>query len=255
MVPEWPFGQCGDESGVVIVLIDGAGPPLTTDPGAGRTPSPGRGWRWRLGAAATVAAAAVLVGGLVFAATYQPVGFGGSFRGPVGAGLISRQVNTTGFMQGQWYLPPQPPADGSFYISLDNTGPFAVTIESVSLLPPGMPASAINYGRPFRIIGEPTYTAEYVIPGQPNPGPRRLDGAVLQPGQSVNVEIPIRTARCWIPQSSLMINSVWVTTESLLWTHQVAISWTDPDDSSQGAIISPEGFAAPRDAPRLVCPK
>jgi hypothetical protein len=236
-------------------IIDGASPPLTTDPGAGRTPTPGHGWRWLLGSAAAVAAAAVLAGGEVFAATYQPVGFGGSYRRPVGPGLISRQVNTTGFMQGQWYLPPQPPANGSFYISLDNTGPFAVTIESVSLLPPGMPASAINYGRPFRIIGEPTYTAEYVYPGRPNPGPRPLDGAVLQPGQSVDVEIPIRTARCWIPRSTWIINSVWVSTKSLLWTHQVAISWTSPGDASQGAIISAEGFAAPRDALRLVCPK
>lgn len=236
-------------------IINGASPPLTTDPGAGRTPSPGRGWRWRWGSAAAVAAAAVLVSGVVFAATYQPVGFGGSFRGPVGPGLISRLVNTTGDMPGQWYLPSQPPARGNFYISLDNTGPFAVTIESVSLLPPGMPASAINYGRPFRIIGEPTYTAEYVIPGQPNPGARPLDGAVLEPGQSVDVEIPIRTARCWIPQSTWIINSVWITTKSLLWTHHVAISWTNHGDASQDAIISAEGFASPHDAPRLVCPK
>jgi hypothetical protein len=236
-------------------IIDGAGPPLATDPGAGRTPAPGRGRRWPLGAAAIVAAAAVLVGALVFAATYQPVTFGGSFRGPVGPGLISKQVNTTGLMQGQWYLPPQPPASGSLDISLDNTGPFAVTVESLSLLPPGMPASAINYGRPFRIIGEPTYTAEYFYHGQPNPGPRPLDGAVLQPGQSVDVAIPIRTARCWIPQSATIINSVWVTTKSLLWTHDVAISWTNPGDASEGAIISAEGFGAPRDASRLVCPK
>jgi hypothetical protein len=236
-------------------ITGSARPPRTTDPGPARTPSPGRRWRRRLGAAAALTAVAVVVGAVVFAARYQPVGFGGSFRAPFGSHLISRHVNTTGWMQGQWYLPPQPSADGNFVISLENTGPFAVTIESVSLLPPGMPASAINYGRPFRIAGKPTYTHEFVTPGQPNPGPRPLDGAVLAPGQYVSVVIPIRTARCWIPRSTSVISSVWVTTRSLFWTHDVAVSWTSADDSSQGAIISAEGYASARSATHVVCPK
>ena len=45
---------------------------------------------------------------------------------------------------------------GSFLISLSNDGPLPVTIESLSLLPPGRPASAIDYGWPFRIDGPPT---------------------------------------------------------------------------------------------------
>ena len=129
-----------------------------------------------------------------------------------------------------------------------------MTIESLSLLPPGMPASAIQYGRPFRIAGQPTYTLEYLRYRQQQIAPRVLAGAVLAPGASVSVRIPVRTAPCWSPHSGWEMGTVWVTTRSLLWTHHVAISWTDPNDPSQGAIISEEGYS-PGAVSGLVCPK
>jgi hypothetical protein len=236
--------------------VDGAIPPRTTDPDpdAGLAPPPSRRWRRRLGLAAASVVVAALVAGWALGATYQPVAFGGFSRAPLGPHLISKHVNTVGGMQGQAYLPPQPSARGSFLISLSNDGPLPVTIESLSLLPPGMPASAIHYGRPFRIDGPPTYTLEYLSYRQRQIAPRGLAGAVLAPGESVDVRIPIRTAPCWAPNSGWQMGTVWVSTRSLLWSHHVAISWTDPNDPSQGAIISEEGYSS--GAIRgVVCPR
>jgi len=157
-------------------------------------------------------------------------------------------------MQGQYYLPSQPAEQGSFLISLGNTGAFPVTIEAVHVLPPGLPASAVSYGSPLRMAGQPTYTLEDLRHGQRAPGPRPLAGAVLTPGEYVYVRIPFITAKCWLPHSSTGIDRVWVTTKSLLWTHHVPISWTEPADPSQGAIISEEGYA-PGAILGLVCPK
>jgi len=224
--------------------IDGTIPPRTTDPDPGQAPPPSRRWRRRLGLAAASVVVAALVAGWAFGATYQPVAFGGYSRAPLGPHLISKHVNTVGGMQGQAYLPPQPSVRGSFLISLSNDGPLPVTIESLSLLPPGMPASAIHYGRPFRIDGQPTYTLEYLRYRQQQIAPRVLAGSVLAPGESVDVRIPIRTAPCWSPHSGWEMWTVWVTTRFLLWTHHVPISWTDRSDPSQGAIISEEGYSS-----------
>jgi hypothetical protein len=160
----------------------------------------------------------------------------------------------TGGMQGQYYLPPQPAEQGSFLISIGNAGPLPVTIESLNLLPPGMPASAISYGRPFRMDGQPTYTLEYLRYRQKQIAPRMLAGAVLAPGEYIDVRIPFRTAPCWSPHSGWEMWTVWVTTRSLLWTHHVPISWTAPNDPSQGAIISEEGYSSGAIS-GLVCPK
>lgn len=236
--------------------IHGSGPPQTGEPDAAGTPSERRRRRWlaRSAIALAVTVAACLLAAVSYAARYQPVTFGGGFRGPSGPHLVSKQVNTTAGMRGQTYIPPQPPARGTFLISLGNTGPFPVTVLALSLLPPGMPASAINYGRPMRISGQLTYTLEELRRGQSQIRPRPLAGAVLNPGEYIYVRIPFLTARCWLPSSGWRFGSVWVTTRSLLWTHHVEIGWTDPGDPSQGAILSEEGYASPHAATHLVCP-
>jgi len=230
-------------------------PPRTSIPDRAQAPAPGRRWPRLVALIAGTVAVGGLIAASVFAARYQPVVFGGGYRGPLGPHLISRHVNQTGGMEGQSYLPPQPAEHGSFLISLANTGPYPVTIESLRLLPPGLPASAINYGRPLRIVGEPTYTLEDLRRGQRPPGPRRLAGAVLSPRESIYVRVPFVTARCWLPNTTTSVTGIWVTTRWLLFTRQVLISWTDPADTTQGAIISSEGFASPRAAPGLVCPR
>jgi len=236
-------------------IVGGTSPPQTTGPGTARTSAPGRRWRHRVGIAAVLAVATFLIWSACYAARYQPVVFGGGFDRPAGPHLISRQVNTTGGLTGQSYLPPQPSAHGTFMVSLGNTGPFPVTIESVSLLPPGLPGSAIHFGRPFRIDGTPTYILEDLRLAQRAPSPRPLRGAVLDPGEYIDVRIPFQTARCWLPGSYTEIGSVWVTTRTLLWTHDVAIGWTEPSDLSQGAILSEEGYASVGAATGLVCPR
>ena len=158
--------------------IDSTIPPRTTDPDPAQAPTPGRRWRKLLGLAAAAVAAVGLIAAWVLGASYQPVVFGGGSRGPVGPHLISKEVNRAGGTEGQVYIPPQPSAHGSFLISLGNDGPLPVTIGSLSLLPPGMPASAIHFGRPMRIDGQPTYTFEDLRHGQkqiapPGTGRRR----------------------------------------------------------------------------------
>jgi hypothetical protein len=239
--------------------IDGTVPPRASGPDRGaddaETPAPRRRWL-RLAALITgMAATAALLAASLLAARYQPVGFGGGFRGPLGPHLVSRQVNQTGGMRGQSYLPPQPQAHGSFLTSLENTGPLPVTIESVRLLPPGLPASSINYGRPLRIAGQPTYTLEDIRHGEPVPGPRPLAGAVLSPGESIYVSVPFVTARCWLPHSGTSVTGVWVSYRFMFFSRHVLIGWTDPGDPSQGAIIGAEGYASPHAAPGLICPR
>ncbi|HEX9034270.1 MAG TPA: hypothetical protein VF834_20695 [Streptosporangiaceae bacterium] len=234
-------------------VADGTAPPRSTDP----VPVPsagGRNWRRHIAVATAVVLAAALVTAGILSVRYQPIGFGGGIGYPAGPHLVSSQVNQTGGMQGQHYLPPQPVAYGSFQVSLANDGPLPVTIESLSLLPPGMPASAIRYGWPIQIDGQPTYTPDFPRLGPRPLAPRSLAGVVLEPGEYIEVRIPFRTARCWSPHSVREISGVWVTTKWLLWTHHVAISWTSPNDRSQGAILSEEGYASPGAAPGLICP-
>lgn len=234
-------------------VIDGASPPRTIGPVSVEPPAPSRRWPRRLGVVASLIAAAAALAASIAGARYQPVVFGGYQGSPQGPHLISRQVNQVGGMRGQTYIPAQPQARGSFVISLGNTGPLPVTIESLSLLPPGMPASAINYGWPFRISGRPTYTLEYLRRGQRPPSPRPLAGMVLAPAEYITVRIPFLTAHCWVRSSGWTVDGVWVTTKSMLWTHHVFVSWTDPLNPDQGAIISPESQPG-KPGSALVCP-
>src|SRR5215831_16669678 len=108
------------------------------------TPGPGQakaarsrrrlGLRWFLGSGVLLLAAAVAAA-MLLSAAYQPVTYGidvATVQGPVSSSL--RTVNTFGEMRGQLYIPPGPAADGSLLVSLANTGSYAVTIESVSMI-------------------------------------------------------------------------------------------------------------------------
>ena len=97
----------------------------------------GRGRRWTLVVLAALLATVVVVLG-VLAGTYQPIQAGGEdgihFPGlPTGTGITS--VNTFGGDPGELYAPPQL---GTFTIveALNNPGPRAVPIESVSIVGP-----------------------------------------------------------------------------------------------------------------------
>lgn len=146
-------------------------------------------------------------------------------------------------------LPAQPSARGTFYVSLENSGPLPVTIESVSLDGPGLAANAVT-GMPFTISGQPTYTPLYGRHGRPLP----LADTVLRPGQYISVRIPIVTEPCWTRSGDVMVNSFWVTSRSLLWTHHERVIWSDPIWPSQGAIVSREG-GQPGSIPGMFCPR
>jgi len=172
---------------------------------------------------AVVAAAAVL------AATYQPVSDGmatPAINGPV----TVRAVNNFALMRGQLYIPPQPASSGTLTVSLENSGPLAVTIESVvfddPIWPPVLaPAGPATY--------EPlTDTPQPLTASSP-----RIAGLVLRPGENVEIRLPFRTPSCWL-SGRAEVSDVLVTTKYLFWTHHFTVSFTDSADPSQGMILA-----------------
>ncbi|MHB1596139.1 MAG: hypothetical protein ACYCO9_23040 [Streptosporangiaceae bacterium] len=235
-------------------VIDGASPPRVSDPEPGRPGWPGRRWRLGIGLGAAVALVAALITAAVAAARYQPIRFGGAYRGPAGPHLTTRQVGNLYGLDGQSVLAPQPQAHANILLSLDNVGPLPVAIERLSFMPPSALHGATLDGLPFRISGRVTYTLEAIPHGVTPPGPRPLAGAVLQPGQDITIRVPIVTARCWIPNTRTTVAGFWVTSRSLLWTHHVYVSWTAPGSPTQGAVVSAEGYPGGNE-PGLVCPR
>ena len=234
---------------VSVDVIDGASPPRVSDPEPGRPGWPGRR-RLSIGLSAAVALVAVLIAAAVAGARYQPVRFGGSFSPPHGPHLVARQVGNLYGQDGQTVLAPQPPAHGTILVSLDNVGPLPVVIERLSFMPPGTTLD----GLPFRISGRVTYTLEVIRHGGTPPGPRPLAGAVLHPGEVIAIRVPIVTARCWIPNTGTTVSGFWVTSRYLLWTHRVYVRWSPPGSSTQGAVVSAEGYRSGNE-PGLVCPR
>ena len=236
--------------------MDGTSPPRTSDDEVTVAPSPRRRWLPRIGIALSLLMAAFLITGTIWAGHYQPVSYGDAGSLCVsGPHLRASVVNTTGGMQGQCFIPPQPQERGSYTIALQNTGPFPVTLESISTLP-GWPASEA-FPMPYRIAGQPAVRPMYSYThGKRAPRPRPLAGYVLQPGgeNAVYVQIPLLTAKCWIPHSYLGQDGFWVTEKFLGFTHDSFITWTSPTDASQGSIIS---FAAgtPGVDHGVICPK
>jgi P pilus assembly chaperone PapD len=148
---------------------------------------------------------------IVLGATYQPVTYGmaaAAVQGPVSV----RIVNDFGGLRGQIYIPPQPATDGALLVSLTNTGPYRVTIESVSIIANGEPSypTALN---------NQTGPATYVPLAAPGLGPQvtgsspKIADVTLRPGENVLIRIPFRTPICWGAGRS-MVSDVWVTPSS-----------------------------------------
>ncbi len=208
------------------------------------TPSPGesestrarsrRRRRWLLGAGGLFLAAALVVA-MMLGATYQPVTYGmaaAAVQGPVKI----RAVNDFEEMRGQIYIPPQPAKYGALIVSLTNTGPYAVAIESVSINANGDSSypTALN-----NQTGPATYIPLAVTglgPQVTGSSPKIAD-ATLRPGENVLIRIPFQTPSCWLSGRSI-VSTFWVTTNFLWWTHTFAVSWTPPDDPYDGAIMS-----------------
>jgi hypothetical protein len=221
---------------------------------AAAMPSPGAGEsararsrlrrRWLLGAGGGLVLAAGLVVAMMLGAAYQPVTYGAVVPGVQGPVQV-RIVNNFEHMRGQIYIPPQPAAHGALSVSLTNTGPYAVTIESVSM--PLYP-NALN---------DLTSPATYVPLAGDNPkqatgSSPHIAGATLRPGENVGIRIPFRTPSCWMGGRSI-VSTFLVTTKFLWWTHTFAVSWTLPSDPNGGAIISQ--LPDPNADPGALCPR
>lgn len=231
--------------------VDGNAPPGMTSDRPVTVPPPRRKRRWLLGSTITfaVVALAVVIAGAILAANYQPVTFGGASAGLTGQ-IVNRQVDTFGPFGPQTYIPPQPVAHGSFIMSLENTGPRAVTIESVSMLAPGWPRGQWR-NLVLAGAGPVTYSPLTSIPTAGSP---RLAGATLAAGQDIYVRIPVISARCWVKHSWTAITSFWITTRYLLWTHHVQINWTGSGFPSDAFVAREATPAVAHTRPSMLCP-
>jgi hypothetical protein len=209
---------------------EGTVPAVTADAGQAEAARPRR--RWLLGSA-TLLLAAALLAAVLLSAAYQPVRYGddaAAVQGPVSSSI--RAVNTFGNMRGQLYIPPQHAADGTLLVSLANTGPYPVTIESVSM--PSYPNALNDQTGPATYLLLPPIG---VRPKMPTASSPKIAGATLRPGTDVLIRIPFRTPGCWMSGGST-VSSFLVTATFLWWTHTFAVSWTPPWDPNGGAIMS-----------------
>jgi hypothetical protein len=179
-----------------------------------------------------------VVAGQELGASYQPVAFGDAGGGLTG-NIVSRHVNNFAPMEGQIYVPPQKAASGAYYVSLTNTGPYPVTIESATLNNPDNAAAPFLQAEPLRDSGHASY---WPLAGQAGIGHGKLlAGTVLHPAQYIVIRLPVTTAGCWMTSGGYSVqSSFWVRFKFLFWTHLVQISWTVPYDQSEGAIIAHE---------------
>lgn len=210
--------------------------PRETQPAGGPPPADGpvgtvrRRGRWRgwLVAGLSVLLVTALVVLAVLAGTYQPIQFGGEWGGrlaglPAGTGL--RTVNTFGFQTGQIYVPPQL---GTFtqVESIANTGPEAVTILAVSIVPPqdqgvvvangpSPPSPLVGAGRVLGAIETFTRVPDTIRPAA---------GLSLGPGQVMRIWIPMRlNGTCYETGSWSEVESFYVEERYLTFTHWVAV--------------------------------
>jgi hypothetical protein len=161
-------------------------------------------WLWSTIAALVLGAAAIVV--TIQASAYQPLRMWGLLIGcPYGVhcGEGTRTVNTFGAQTGEFYIPPQ---HGTFAVSvsLTNSGPFAVTIEAVSMRPP-------HPGYPWALTpaGPALYWTIRMTTGNPDPG-LPIAGRVLKPGDGVYVAIPVQTPRCYLPRAWQVLDDFYV---------------------------------------------
>lgn len=181
-----------------------------------------RWWLW-LPLGLLAAAGIVLV---LLAATYQPLGPGTATVGGL-PGLAhpvhARQVNTFGAQTGELFIPPQ---RGTFgvSVSLGNSGPEPVTIEAVSMTPPGT-----DYPWPLLPAGPVLYWTSVTFVG-PSQAGRPIVGLSLQPGQEhdIYVGIPVRTSSCYISRSFSVLDSFYVKERFLVFTKWVRVLLLQP---------------------------
>lgn len=179
-------------------------------------------WWWLI--LPTALAVAGLIAFLAYAATYQPLTSGGP--SPVGqwgwhglpAGVV-RKVNIVGGLHQDLYAPPQ---RGWFSIEVEiaNGGPFAVTIESVT-----MPGSGVLVGRVR------SYTA-FSYP-RTQPTLRGIRGRVLPPHSAIHVGISLRTWACARQGAWIEMQGFTVTEEFLGSRRSVVL----PLDQQGGSLL------------------
>ncbi|MDR0341523.1 MAG: hypothetical protein LBI49_00140 [Nocardiopsaceae bacterium] len=192
-------GQLGDQG-------QGAQPPAVTRPLGRRVFW--RGWRWLvLASLALVAAAGIVLA--VLAGTYQPLVPGGAGSAVSGAAGI-RNVNTFAASTAEIYIPSQ---KGPFtvWVNIRNSGPEAVTIETVRV------------GNPWPLVraGSPRYQLTHSFASRPFKSYRLGSGAVIG--------IPVRTdSHCYASNSWVHIDSVSVEERFLIFTRWVSISLANP---------------------------
>jgi hypothetical protein len=135
--------------------VEGTTPPGVTDgiaiPGRQR-----RRWLMVVALGLLAVLIAAVVAGLNLGASYQPLAFGGAGGGLTG-NIVSKHVNNVAPMEGQTYVPPQRAASGAYHVSLTNTGPYPVTIESATLNNPNYTAAPDLQAQPLRDRGHATY--------------------------------------------------------------------------------------------------
>jgi hypothetical protein len=217
-------------------------PPPSGIPGSSHRGPHRRRW-WLAVASGLIAASVAVLGGL--AARYQPLGFGGEWGGSfpgLPAGTL-RAVNTFGNSAGQIYAPPQ---RGAFTLreSIRNSGPGAVTILAVTVVPPGYD----GFPLPLAVAGRVLYLQRY--PAQPSGG-GPVDGLSLAPGQVIAVGIPLRmNAPCYVPNWWAGLGSFYVKERFLGFTHWVSLPLGTPlvyqmpgplPGYSHGGLVCPRG--------------
>jgi hypothetical protein len=181
---------------------------------------------WRRWIALAALGCVVLAIALAFwARLYQPLGSGtrlnvepnAPFPG-MPAGVRPRPVNTFGNLPGELYLPPQ---RGIMTLSvlLQNNGPLAVTIESVSI-DPSLPLA----GKPRYLDVTDSVSSMFSAVRGP------VAGTILRPGQTIVVGIPVHVPDCVNKTSTPyeMTSSVLVTERFLVFLRTAAIPIPTP---------------------------
>ncbi|MGO9910669.1 MAG: hypothetical protein ACLPQS_05860 [Acidimicrobiales bacterium] len=174
-------------------------------------------------ALAVVLVAAIAVLGSL-AGTYQPLQFGGGWGGtfpglPTAKGM--RTVNNFGVWPGDTYIPPQA---GAFTISesVVNRGPYAVTIEAVTIAGPNSFASD---QWPVRSVGAVRY---YSMSGRTPSTGRSVRGLVLGPNSDVYIGLPVRFVSACTEGGFTELDQFYVQERYLIFTHWVAIPFGQP---------------------------
>jgi hypothetical protein len=233
---------------MTLSLVKSSDPPKAAVPAVVSPPSghrPRRRLLLVLVALVVLAAAIVLT---TLAATYQPLGFGGSGGGTFSglpAAVGARAVNTFGGGAGELYVPPQ---RGTFTVvtSVGNTGSHSVTIEAVSMQP--SPPSDVTYW-PLAVAGSVFY-----MPGSYRGGEaswtrgRPVAGLSLAPKETIQVAIPVRMqGTCSDPGSFTEVSDFYVEEGFLTFRHWVALPLATP-------LVMHEPEPPNSDIAGLVCP-